>query len=502
MPFLALLAISLLCLIAIVRLFPNWFNQERDGNKKELDVCVYAISAVLLVAHLIAAYQTRFLGSWDNGGLYTAAWNVVHNWTGIPFAPESWNEYFTKDLLSQYFSTYPNNGFLVALMIATMDALAFIGIDGFSAALLVFTCLNSLLYAIAGILLYDTLKTRCTQPVSFLGFIFFVALVGLSPWFLVAYSDSLVVAIPIAICWIATKIENQPIARTYPKLGAMAFIGLIGYFIKPQIIFIALAALLIYVFPCLVSTMKSRRANELVPMVTSLLAGIAIAFLVKGAASHMVNNSFEIDENQSFSAAHFFMMGLNDETNGGFCAEDVFFSQSFSNTAERNAADISRALERISEKGTRGITLHILKKQLALWGDSSFGWDQEGELAGTYAIVLKDSPSPFSPYLAADLETNGQVTSTPYGTVIQIVWLMTVLSLLATIRIDSNRRFAAMLMISILCLGIFEICFEVRSRYLFAYLPTIILLACMALNSIRSNPRSTKREGAAWKKTQ
>ena len=489
LPFFALLAIGLLLLIGIICFPFNQLKSKNAGTKEKYDAYVYAISIVLLVAHLIAAYQTRFLGSWDSGGLYTAAWNVAHGWNGIPFAPEGWNDYFTKDLLDRYFSTYPNNGFLVALMIATMRALSFAGINEFGAPLLIFTCLNSFLYMISGILLHKVLKAHCPSAISFLGFLFFVALVGLSPWFLVAYSDSLTIVVPITICWLVKKAEEQNGRYACPCFGAMVFIGLIGYFIKPQIIFIMLAAFLAYACPRIIQAWKTKHLRGFARIAIAVSVGLIAAFVIKGTADHIVDNSFNIDKNQSFSAAHFFMMGLNDETNGGFCEDDVSFSQSFSNTAERNAADISRALERISNKGAYGIAIHVLKKQDALWGDSSFAWSQEGGLRGTYAIMLKDSVSPFSAYLTADFETDGQVTSTLYGTIIQIVWLIVVLSLPTTLKLDGNRRFITMLMIAILCLGIFEICFEVRSRYLFTYVPIIILLACIALNGARLHRR-------------
>ncbi|MDO4854823.1 MAG: hypothetical protein Q4A43_05405 [Coriobacteriia bacterium] len=486
MPCLALLVISLVSLGAAISLFSSRLNSKMFGEGKRVDICVYVISAVLLIAHLLIAYQTRFLGSWDNGGLYTAAWNAVHGWSGIPFAPEGWNEYFTKELFNQYFSNYPNNTFLVALMMGVMCILKSIGIGGFSVPLLVFTCLNSVLCVVSGVLLYSILKSRCSHAISFFGFIAFVVLIGFSPWFLVAYSDSLVIAIPIFICWIVTKMEGQPLSRVCPKMGVMVFVGLVGYFIKPQVIFILAAVLLVYVFPRVAAALKSACVSECLLIVASLLVGAAIAFLVKGVAGYVVSDSFEIDDSQSFSATHFFMMGLNDVSNGGFCAEDVFFSQSYSNKVERNAADLYRALERVSEKGADGVVLHGLKKQLTLWGDSSFGWNQEGGIAGTYTIMLKNSPSPFSLYLMADLETEGQVIDTPYGAVVQIVWFMIVLSLFASVKIGRDCRFVAVLMISILCLGVFELCFEARSRYLFAYVPVVILLACLALDSIRN----------------
>lgn len=486
-PFLALFAISLVLLGIAIRLFSGRLNSRASSGAKKVDICVYVISAVLLVVHLFVAYQTRFLGSWDNGGLYTAAWNAVHGWSGIPSAPEGWNEYFTKDLFNQYFSNYPNNIFLVSLMMGVMSILKSLGINGFSAPLLVFTCLNSVLYIASGVLLYGILKSRCSQAVSFFGFIAFVVLVGFSPWFLVAYSDSLVIVVPVAICWLVTKMEGQPLSRSCPKMGVIAFIGLVGYFIKPQVIFILAAVFLVYVLPRVASILRSYRVSKCLPIIASLLAGVAIALSVKGIAGYTVSDAFEIDEGQSFSATHFFMMGLNDVSNGGFCAEDVFFSQSYSSKAERNAADLSRALERISEKGVDGVALHSLKKQLTLWGDSSFGWNQEGGLAGTYTIMLKNSPSPFTLYLAADLETDGQVVGTPYGVVVQIVWLVIVLSLLSAAKIGRNSRFVAVLMISILCLGAFELCFEARSRYLLAYVPVIILLACLALDNAKNH---------------
>ena len=54
-----------------------------------------------------------------------------------------------------------------------------------------------------------------------------------------------------------------------------------------------------------------------------------------------------------FGISHFFMMGLNTETDGMFNQDDVYFSESFETADERSENNWRVAKERLSEMGLR-----------------------------------------------------------------------------------------------------------------------------------------------------
>lgn len=483
-PFLLLAAIALwVFAFKGKRLFSS--PSSRDTAYKVSDCVATLILIAILAIHLVSAWQCLFIGSWDTGGLYTAAWNMSHGWTGIPDAPQGWNEYFTQEQLQGYFSTYPNNCFLVSLMALCMTLLQSISIDSFAAPLVLFTGLNSLLVAISGLLVYLLVRRQTNPLYGLVSLLLFSVLVGASLWFLVPYSDSFAIFVPITIVWLLSLLPEK-VNLCYCGIWFCVFLlGVFSYFIKPQMVFIVLGAALLILLPKLISLLKVRKLRDALSVVFAAVFALIVAFCFKTAIVSSTMNGLNLDESASFSPYHYFMMGLNDETNGGFCADDVYYSESFDTVSERNAADCDRAFERIGEKGVGGLILHEAKKQLTIWGDASFGWDQEGGIAGTYAIVLKNEPSVFSSLVDLDISSGGNLSSTPYGCFLQLVWLFVIVGMLLSCCCKMDNRLVVVMMCSMIMLMVFELLFEARARYIYCYVPVLIALSCLALDDVR-----------------
>lgn len=484
MPLLLLAAIALWILaFKGKRLFSS--SSSRATAYKVSDCIAALIVVAMLAVHLVSAGQLLFIGSWDTGGLYTAAWNMSHGWAGIPDAPQGWNEYFTQEQLQGYFSTYPNNCFLVSLMALCMTFLQSIGIYSFAAPMILFTGINSLLVAISGLLVYLFVRRQTNPIYGLVSLLLFSVLVGASLWFLVPYSDSFAIFVPIAIVWLLSLLPEKVNLRFCGIWFFVFLLGVFSYFIKPQMVFIVLGAALLILLPKLLSLFKARKLRDAFGAIFAVVFAMMVACCFKTAIVSSAMSGLALDESASFSPYHYLMMGLNDETNGGFCADDVYYSESFDTASERDAADLDRAFERISEKGAVGLILHEAKKQLTIWGDASFGWDQEGGIAGTYAMVLKNEPSVFSSLVDLDISSGGNLSSTPYGCFLQLVWLFVIVGMLLSCCSKMDNRLVVAMMCSMIMLMIFELLFEARARYIYCYVPVLIALSCLALDDVR-----------------
>lgn len=179
------------------------------------------------------------------------------------------------------------------------------------------------------------------------------------------------------------------------------------------------------------------------------------------------------EKGRDFGIAHFLLMGLNENTNGGYWQEDAIFSYDFTDPAERRVADLKAAGERVKDYGFIGMLEHLAKKQLVNFGDGAFAWGDEGGFWGEY-------------YERKNSYISGMIRSLYYGdeknmhymeTYMQFFWVW-ILCFMGVVIIKKERfRAENICMISILGLILFQLLFEARARYVYCYAPLMLVLA-------------------------
>ena len=489
---LALLGAALFLVMAFLVFRLEKVNKKIDSYSV---VLVVVVQLILCCVQIVSAHEVCFIGSWDSGGLFTAAWNMTHDWTGLPDAPLGWNEYFTPEWLDQYSSMYPNNRFLLGLLCGLLSLCSAIGFSNPSTCIFLLCVLNSLIILLSGLMLFMFLHKEYNAVSALIGWMFYFVLIGMSSWFLVPYSDSLALFFPIFILWLSPQLFSKRKANCYVALFCILLVSTIGYCIKPQSVFILFAVVLVLglswarrMIPQQ-STMKSL-IFRIVTATAVAICGIGTGLLLKEVVVSPVESELSIDVNAAFSPAHFFMMGLNDVSDGGFYADDVVFSESFSTNDERNKADIDRALSRVDDYGLLGTAMHLVKKQLVNWGDGSFAWGEEGGAAGFYSIIYSNDSTLYSDRVNSDLSGVDSIPYAIYKCIFQIVWIAVIIGMLPVFS-GKKSRFFWICVLSIFCLMIFELMFEARSRYLYIYVPIMICLMVDNLYCSRFDSRIT-----------
>ena len=249
------------------------------------------------------------------------------------------------------------------------------------------------------------------------------------------------------------------------KYPLISFLIAVAFYIKPQSGIFMIALVIISVIH--VSGWKSLK-ESLLPVILSVLCFLAVAVPVE----HVKSSYFEPDKALGFT--HFAMMGLNVRTNGGYAIEDVEYSQQFTTSEERTKGEIERIRERME---SIDLSEHFRNKLLFNYNDGNFYFGQEG---GFYSFVFRDL-FVFSAFLKDVFLDTGK-----YYSVIKTVrhLLYVAVLFLSLFSFKDRRKEVLLIKLSLTGLFMFQMLFEARSRYLFIYVPFLIILACIGMRDI------------------
>lgn len=441
----------------------NFFEMKRA---KKIMI-IFTIGLFCIQAYCV--YNYYFFTDWDVNELISFSDLLSHNQDISDYA---W-----------YFSRYPNNLFL-AFVFSGIRILAHnIGLHAheYFAILLVQCLLNSL----TGYLLFCIVDQLFEEKhVSFLGYAIYICLIGISPWVSIPYSDSMALIFPSLIIYI--YICNNKINSTI-KWFIIGTCSAIGYKIKPQVFIVFIAIILIET----IDFAKIHELKESIINDTVAVIGVIVGLYIVKLGISTIHIS--IDRNMSFGIAHFFMMGMNPVDMGVWSGTDVDFSASFATYAERNAANLYQAFERIKSMQLPGLIEQFIGKTLTNYYNGTFSWGGEGIF---FSEVFNVKPTLGSVFLRSLYYTGEYAYIGKYyilwSNFEQMIWL-TIIFLNIFSWSAPKKKNICVIMLSILGLTLFELLFEARARYLFTYAPLYIILALYGFQYIISRLELMKK---------
>lgn len=437
---------------------------RKPAKGKSLHERIKIASCVLLMAQLYMLANIFFLTDWDPGVVY----DVVKN---LPVNASGWE--------NQYLSRYPNNLLLVIIesMLLSINHMA--GILSETHELMVFGILNCM---VSTYVCYQTYKILFdltqSERSALAGYLLTVVLVGLSPWMVIGYSDTLGLLFPTLILKVfCSKEDSNNHAQFCVKWVKIVLLAAVGYCIKPQCVIVFIAI-------CIVMVTKKFSWKTLLQMLcVGMVFVLALVSVNAGIDAIAEKNGIVLEKEEEFGWQHFLMMGLNKKTNGFYSDEDVSLSASAATTEERKALNYSVAKERFSNFGW-GILGHFAKKVLTVFNDGTFAWACDGSF---YKTVLDEPNQVAAPFLRSIFYSYGSNYHT-YASIIQTVWIGVLFLLWIGCFADREGSPAnSVIRLSILGLFLFEMLFEVRARYLFTYVPFFIILAMCGLHGAKKS---------------
>lgn len=466
-PILFILGFGVIALIALAGILCNKYlrkHTERWINRKSIAVCC----VLLFVVQAYICYNIYFSTDWDCAIVTQNASNIAN---GLPID-------------SEYYSIYPNNLFITyfyALILSVNhDLFSIVLVQCFFSAIVAY-----LVYSVA----LELVKSKLTALFAFL---FYCAYIGTSPWFSIPYSDATGILFPIAILrlWQLAN-RNKSVIKKGALYACIGILSFLGYHIKPQIIIVLIAIVILQLIKLFFVNLKQRTWRE----DAIKLGALALAFLLSTAAYNAflsAQKDLQLDPQREYGISHFFMMGLNEERHGVWHEEDVAYSGSFATAEERAKGNWEKAIQRIKDYGVDGMLEHLTKKTLVNYGDGSFAWGVEG----TFFVEIPEEPNGsvsrwFRSFVYAPWVSDGAYAQPSrfedFLTLSQLAWIITLTLATVSFRFLLKRKNeregdeTAVMLLSLIGLTLFETLFEPRSRYLFTYAPFFIISASIGL---------------------
>ena len=478
LPNVVLLLIGLLIVatisLAIIKLYERIkLSLDRILNKR----FIVLLSILLFFVQLYIVKNVYFWTGWDAEVILASAQSIANG----------------EQLVSPYYNSYPNNIFITLLYALIIRINASVGI--FSTYGFEIVALQCLFSAITAYLVYSvTLEITKNKFISLFSFFVYAIWIGFSPWFVIPYSDASGILFPILSfrLYQIAKNTNKNIFK-FVLWGILGFVAFIGFKIKPQIV-IVFIAILIMEGVSLVAHIKDK--ENFFKRILALLICLTVfaTSLISFGIYQNKQSVIPVDSEKAIGMTHFLMMGLCQEKDGVYSGDDVAFSEGIEDASERSAENLRVAKERISEMGVAGLVRHLTRKTLVTFGDGTFAFGNEGR----FFNVIPDAPNTISsPFLRSfyypDGENNGL-----FNSVMQCIWLtVLLLSAFAALYLfkRSNQRNSGLSVMILALIGLtaFETLFEARARYLFTYAPMFIICASVGLFAILNNLKERRK---------
>jgi len=446
-----------------------WKKTGRLGvGALDYDRIVRWMALLFLPIQIYVFYNAFFLTGWDVGAVRDYAVQLISG--------ELRFNLYAQD----YFSHYPNN--ILLLLICTVILRANIAFGIFTGEYTVMCCTvaNCLISSLTCWLVYRTAQLFVKKSRAFAAYCLCVILVGLSPWNILFYSDSVGLLFPILSFWLFYRPTATSRTRHLSRFGSV-LTAVVGYYIKPQCAIVLIAIVLIE----LISAIGNGNHRKLLGTL-SILVTAAVCFVLVSAAvetAYRQCSGLPIVEEQTVGPEHFMMMGLNEECGGVFSDADAAFSLSIYDSSQRTAANLVVIGERLRKMGPAGLARHICKKLLCSFNDGSFAWGVEGSF---YLHIPEPLNSRSAPFFRSLFHHGGKLNPYYFQTA-QFFWFGTLLFALLSIgksHPEHLRPGVSGLWLSVLGLVLYLALFEVRARYVYIYVPFFILLAVMGLEAL------------------
>lgn len=371
-----------------------------------------------------------------------------------------------------YFAKYPNNLFLQILLSGYLRITGFIP---YLSSLRKLELLN--LFFVDAAILMGVLAAKKIFGMAAADrvFIWSFLLIGFHPTLSVVYSDTLAMPFPIAtlLCFVY-GMNTKKTGRRALLFAIGAVMGVIGCCIKPTAIIVEIA---ICIFLVLYKKRSFFKADILLP----LLAAISFSLVTCGfvyVIEKPVKQDLQLQypDVQSRGILHYLALGLcgPDETTGGYGCwneTEVAWMQQHINDSNYKQEAIEHIKSKITQLGPVGYPKHLINKLIWAGSDGTFFYGGEGE----FHLENQSSTDTLRGKLQNAFYIETDFYQKWFSNWMQGVWLVICMkSVLCYFKKEYNI-YNGVAKLSILGLLLFLLLFENRSRYIFLYLPVLLV---------------------------
>ena len=411
----------------------------------------------------------------------------------------------TDKIMHGYYSRYANNLFLTYIFLNVYKIGEVIGIQN-GYFLLLF--IQSIMFSVGGFLIYkiaDIYFKEKYKIYSICTWIIYMLIVGLSPHIVLTYSDGIGMFLSLILTYIIFKLEDKDKLLQKSSISRIILIllftnlSVLGYYIKPQIIIISIAYVIIkivhisYLTYMVIKNKNEDRENgrrvrkERIKKEIIYYIILSILIIITGCIIYTyirkANNSMgiNVDKEKRFNITHYAMLGWNTESKGVFTIKDENFSGKYEKLKDREKANIEELKKRISEMGIGGVINQIARKTLTNYNDGTFsGVATFVYIRDEYRISGLDNN--LSEFLKNVYYERGKYNQI-YTQIMQCLWISILIFNMFSYN-DSKSRKIAIIILALIGLFLFETIFEARSRYIFVYVPLYIFAGVIGIKNV------------------
>ena len=436
---------------------------------------------ILIVLQLFIIAGARFVAGWD-------VWFITN---------------IGDTTQIEYFSRYPNQLFLYGAFTGIAQFLQALGVSNYYLGLI---CLSSLSVAACVPMTAYIAKRMAGYAVGYGAFVLSAVMCGLSPWIMVPYSDTFGMFFTVFILWcyvcLDKQVQNQDEqtsalagvhvdaridTRTCCRWFLMGLAVVIGYAIKPTVIFVFVAIVVIELIQWFASfaphgsrgSQSSKDPYDLRKTATAIVACVLGVVLAFALTSIVKNSTYDVNENAAFSATHFLMMGANPVSGGVWSVSDVELSDAANTPEERSRANLAEFKNRVMAMDLPQANMFLLKKLLTNFADGTFAWEIEGDF---YTQIIGTNEAALNFY---GISSDASLDNNTFAPLSQVLWLFVLAGCILIVLGRRPLKAETVIAFTLLMLSAFLMLFEARARYLFLYLPFFIILGTMGWNRLR-----------------
>lgn len=371
-----------------------------------------------------------------------------------------------------YFSNMPNN-FLFFLMEKCLWIIFFRpNLEIFT---LILSFLNIILLDISIFLMCHSLKRIFNEKVAFMFLMFSTLLIGVSPWITIPYTDILGFVLSSVSFYVAIRLYDS--TKLLVKVLNSIIMGLLmflSYYLKASLIIFYIAGLIVWIIAMC-------RGNKKIELHSALIAFLTCMILSFIFSVYSNNNSLvEIDKTKAFPTMHYAAIGIKGR--GSYNTEDAKADRAIKDPKKRQERDKNVFIQRLKAFGSVGNYVRFLgRKQMYNSADGTFAWAYEG-----YTKILR----PKKNNVAQDLYfkegyAQKEERKSAFTFPIQVIWIS--LLILIVFTLSNSSLSVQLLKFTVVGFFVFLLLFEGgRSRYLIQFLPFIISLGSVGMDSLAS----------------
>ncbi|MBQ5560063.1 MAG: glycosyltransferase family 39 protein [Lachnospiraceae bacterium] len=324
-------------------------KQLPEEKKKYFRIFQWSVIIVLQIAFL---YGWRNVGfATDSGDMEDMVYYMVKKSNGVLMNN------------NRYFARYPNNYFLTILFYKIYSFMPNASITCYR---IVIRVINTICIDLGVFFAYKIAAQISKKNYKDLVLLF----CALNPvtyiWCVWAYSSTISIPVGLGIIclWIYAQSHKE---RSWLYYGLLGAIAAFGYLLRPTIIIMVIAIVMIDCFKILGK--KEIRKNKIVSLI--IFAGV-LAIVFSGTKLYIREQLTDKAQSGRFPITHWIMMGLEGE--GAYSSEDSAFTAQFESYEQKKQENIKVIKERIRQYNILSFSKHQVKKITRVFARGNDGY--------------------------------------------------------------------------------------------------------------------------------